>query len=119
LVVDSQSHIGWKHLLFGRLSKEWARVQHNHIHSEELDPDKFSGDSWGTKVIQQLWTGFLSLWTERNKALHGITHEENEAKSEYQNAFTAFFFGASKVEAHLRQYSRPCRTSGSITREYQ
>ncbi len=35
--IDSQSAIGWKHILFGRLSSKWLRVQDEHVVSDGLD----------------------------------------------------------------------------------
>jgi hypothetical protein len=78
-VVDSQSAIGWQHLLFGRLSSEWIRAQDAHVATEELDPAKSSGATWATTVTKHIWQSLLALWLLRNKSLHGETHAENEA----------------------------------------
>jgi hypothetical protein len=51
-VVDSQSAIGWQHLLFGCLSKSWLSAQDAHIAAEALDPSKSSGATWATAVTK-------------------------------------------------------------------
>jgi hypothetical protein len=78
-VVDSQSVIGWHHLLFGRLSSAWIQAQDAHVIEAKLDPSKSSGSSWAILVLQHIWKSLLALWLLRNKSLHGDTHSENEA----------------------------------------
>jgi hypothetical protein len=77
-VVDSQELIGWHHLLFGRFSSEWAKIQGQHVDTEGLDKDKFSGSGWTAKIIKHIWRAIMAHWTVRNKALHGDTPLENE-----------------------------------------
>jgi hypothetical protein len=78
-VIDSQSAIGWKHILFGRLSSEWLRVQDEHVDAAKLDKGKYSGQTWATQVTKHIWQRLLALWSLRNKSLHGDTFQENEA----------------------------------------
>ncbi len=78
-VIDSQSAIGWKHLIFGRLSSEWLRVQDEHVATEKLDSGKFSGKTWATQVIKHIWQRLQALWLLRNKSLHGDTFQANTA----------------------------------------
>jgi hypothetical protein len=78
-VIDSQTAIGWRHLLFGRLSSAWVRAQDAHVATEKLDPSKSSGATWATAVTQHIWQSLLALWLLRNKSLHGETHADNEA----------------------------------------
>jgi hypothetical protein len=77
--VTTQESIGWHHLLFGRFSSEWARIQNQHVATERLDKDKFSGPAWSSKIIQHIWRALMDHWTVRNTALHGDTPQENEA----------------------------------------
>jgi hypothetical protein len=53
-VVTAQSTIGWKHILFGRLSLEWNRVQDEHVAKEKLDAGKYSGTTWITQVTKNI-----------------------------------------------------------------
>ena len=54
-VVDSQTSIGWSHLLFGRLSSKWIRVQDAYVAAEELSSEKYSGKAWASQVIKHIW----------------------------------------------------------------
>jgi hypothetical protein len=77
-VLASQATVGWHHLLVGRLSTDWARIQLTHATMEKLDKDKFSGPSWTSKLIKHIWKALMAHWQVRNEAL-GDTPEENEA----------------------------------------
>jgi hypothetical protein len=78
LVVTSQAAIGWKHLIYGRCSSEWARIQEKHARAEKLDSKLFTGKSWTRKVIRYFWHAFQDLWKVRNTDLHGTTFAEGE-----------------------------------------
>jgi hypothetical protein len=78
LLVDSQTAIGWNHLLFGRFSLEWARIQEGYTRAEKLDPKFYNGKAWTTKVTKLIWRAFRALWLLRNADLHGITFAEGE-----------------------------------------
>jgi hypothetical protein len=44
MLVNSQSKIGWQHLLKGRFSKQWTKVQgRNTLEDPELDQEKQLG----------------------------------------------------------------------------
>jgi hypothetical protein len=70
-VVTSQTAIGWKHFLFGRLSVEWAQAQRLYIVTAGQNADKYSGHAWTAKIITHLWRAILAHWSTRNEALHG------------------------------------------------
>ena len=78
-VIVSQSAIGWKHILYGRLSSEWLRSQDEHVVSNSLDSGKYSGKTWATQVTKHIWQNLLALWLLHNKSLHVDTFQENEA----------------------------------------
>jgi hypothetical protein len=79
VVVDSQSRIGWPHILFGRLSSAWSVLQKEHLVREEIDQKKFSAAHWTSKVHKYIWQRLHALWLLRNTALHGTTFQESEA----------------------------------------
>jgi hypothetical protein len=66
-VINSQSTIRWKQILFGRLSLEWLQIQDKHV------------ATWATQVTKHTWQSLLALWLLQNKALQGDTFQENEA----------------------------------------
>ena len=74
-VALSQSLIGWKHLLRGRISIHWARLQQEYM--GDFDPKK-NGQTWATTVIQEILQGWLDLWTLRNKDRHGHDHQTKQ-----------------------------------------
>jgi hypothetical protein len=78
LIVTSQAAIGWRHLVYGRCSSEWARLQEHHARAKKLDPKLFTGKSWTRKVIRYFWYAFQDLWKVRNTDLHGTTFAEGE-----------------------------------------
>jgi hypothetical protein len=79
VLVDSQSRIGWHHIIFGRLSKAWSALQKVHIAAEEIDEKKYSASRWTAKVHKYIWQRLHALWLLRNTSLHGTTFTENEA----------------------------------------
>jgi hypothetical protein len=78
-VVDSQSRIGWPHIIFGRLSSSWSAMQKQHLIDEEIDQKKFSASHWTSKVHKYIWQRLHALWLLRNTSLHGTTFQESEA----------------------------------------
>ncbi len=79
VLVDSQSRIGWPHILFGRLSTSCSQLQKLHIQTEELDEKKYSASRWTAKVHKYIWQRLHSLWLLRNTSLQGSTFTESEA----------------------------------------
>jgi hypothetical protein len=77
-LVASQTGIGWRHMLYGRLSTEWASLQELYARSEELNCKIFTGKSWAHKITKYFWHAFQALWTVRNTDLHGTTFAEGE-----------------------------------------
>jgi hypothetical protein len=77
-LVDSQTAIGWQHIIFGRFSIEWSNMQESHARAEKLDPKIYSGKSWTTKVTKHIWRAFRALWLLRNADLHGTTFAEGK-----------------------------------------
>jgi len=56
----SQQSIGWKHLYYGQLSKQWT--QFLVTHHPELDPLHIL-----TKMLGFMWTHLLNIWNSCNK----------------------------------------------------
>jgi hypothetical protein len=83
-VIDSQSVIGRKHILFGRPSSKWLHVQDQHVVAAKLDSGNHSGKTWATQVTKHIWQRLLTLWSLCNKSLHGDTFQENEATQRSQ-----------------------------------
>ena len=58
----SQSAIGWRHLLQGRLSTEWSRV---YCFIRKYPFPSIQGDMWCRKLIIAIWRVVLNLWAQR------------------------------------------------------
>jgi hypothetical protein len=76
--MDSQTAIGWKHLIFGHFSLAWACIQEVHTCAKKLDPKFYNGKAWTTKVTKHIWRAFCALWLLRNANLHGTTFAEGK-----------------------------------------
>jgi hypothetical protein len=65
------------HMLYGRCSNEWARLQDIYARAENLDSKLFTGKPWTQKVTRYVWQAFQALWKVRNTNLHGTTFAES------------------------------------------
>ena len=104
--TDEQNEIGWKNLLYGFVSPQWARIQqreYNRIGSRR------TGRRWVTQLIKQLWVVIWDQWKDRNKKLHdGDTmdefHDLSDVHIEINHEFAS---GApANCPAHLRYWFR-------------
>ncbi len=59
-IHQSQQTIGWKHLYYGRLSKQWT--QFLATYHPDLDPSRTLA-----KILGIVWTHMLQIWTSRNE----------------------------------------------------
>jgi hypothetical protein len=48
--LASQRDIGWNNFIMGRLSEQWAPIQHTYFHGK-----KTTGCSWAASLIVHLW----------------------------------------------------------------
>ena len=66
-IYKDQSLIGWRNLLSGFVSVEWASVQNRYYKWLGL---KRTGKRWVTMLIKKLWDISWDQWEDRNGALH-------------------------------------------------
>ena len=66
-IYTDQCIIGWRNLLRGFVSVEWANVQDKYYKWLGL---KRTGKRWVTMLIKKLWDVSWSQWEDRNGALH-------------------------------------------------
>ena len=66
----SQSKIGWDQFFRGRITKDWQHAIQT-FYSERQPGKSFTPDQWMRTTIDALWTFSLTLWRQRNAALHG------------------------------------------------
>jgi hypothetical protein len=69
-LIREQDQIGWSQIFQGRLTTQWSLLQQDHYSG--LKPVKGQdGTSWSRHILSHIFTHWLSLWDERNKARHG------------------------------------------------
>ena len=66
-VFVSQQKIGWRQLMGGCLSVEWARAQQAYYQWRDI---RRTGKRWAVALIRKLWEIAWDLWSDRNDALH-------------------------------------------------
>jgi hypothetical protein len=71
--IESQTHIGWNHLLLGCLSKLWIPLQQEYY--ESLGTKK-SGCTWAVGLITQAWQLAWSHWEHRNHINNSTIHPD-------------------------------------------
>ena len=58
-LIDSQTEMGWQHLLFWQFSSEWASLQDQHINTKNLDKWHLSSAKWISKVTSIFGKHFI------------------------------------------------------------
>jgi hypothetical protein len=67
---QSQSKIGWDQFFRGRIAKDWKPAIQSYYH-ERQPGDSYTPDQWMRTTIDAIWKLALTLWRQRNAALHG------------------------------------------------
>ena len=70
-LILQQNRLKWRQLFNGRMSKEWCRLQHQHLAEKHLASNKLTGHLWCVSVINALWIAWYDMWTSQNKKVHG------------------------------------------------
>lgn len=90
-VALAQQSIGWKHILKGRLSKEWITYMGNSIGSDATKTK--NAITWATDIIKTIFNQCLALWKMRNEERHGHDYklrreaEQNQAVREMEQLY--------------------------------
>ena len=74
--INTQSHIGWRHIFSGKLSQEWLHLQEQNT-KVSIGRKRLSY-VWGASIIEVLLKHFILLWELRNEEVHGKTAEKQE-----------------------------------------
>ena len=87
---EEQTRIGWKHLLMGRIGKNWREANEILTRDYRRPVDKVT---WGARLIRAALNNAVDLWMERNKAVHGRTGKGKTSDEEnHQIISTIKFF---------------------------
>ena len=88
----SQSKIGWDQFFRGRIAKDWKLAIRTY-YQERQPGDSFTPDQWMRTTIEALWKLAMTLWRQRNAALHGTDSAltmENQRKEAVTKATTIY-----------------------------
>jgi hypothetical protein len=66
----AQGKIGWDQFFRGRIAKDWKLAIQTY-YKERQPGDSYTSDQWMRTTINAIWKLALTLWRQRNAALHG------------------------------------------------
>ena len=66
-IFDKQAKIGWRPLMGGYLTEQWARVQGTYL---KWCGSRKSPRRWAAALIKKLWGITWDQWEDRNGAIH-------------------------------------------------
>jgi hypothetical protein len=67
--IEAQNNIGWRHILFGRISRDMIQTMEEHYRNIPVNPKQYTGDRWVRKLIINIWSTMLKLWNKRNEII--------------------------------------------------
>jgi hypothetical protein len=70
-LIAAQNKIGWLNLFKGTMSSQWRDIQQSYYKTSALKEKHHTGSYWLTCIIKQLNDFTHTMWTCRNKILHG------------------------------------------------
>ena len=99
-VIQQQSRIGWKQMLYGRFSTKWIYLFE--IHNTSTQKKYKDGERWLTELILIIWTNLRYRWNLRNN----IVHDETKSTSARARAQQ---LEISHLYANQHQFSSQCQ----------
>jgi len=70
-LINQQNNVGWRQLFSGRMSREWSRLQDDHLCVSKLAGKTRTGRLWTTTIITAVWKQWDIVWKLRNGVIHG------------------------------------------------
>jgi hypothetical protein len=77
--IQDQTRIGWQQIFFGRISCKIMSYIETTLRLKGVEKWRNSGMKWTTRMIQNIWDTFLSLWSHRNNL---IFNNQESAKAD-------------------------------------
>jgi hypothetical protein len=71
-LIESQTAIGWYHILLARMSTQWSSYQEKFLRQHTNRHKSLSGKKWTRQICTIIITSWLDLWTKRNTERHGV-----------------------------------------------
>jgi len=87
-VAQSQTLIGWEHVLDGWLTVEWCA--HQEAYWAQWKCWK-SSKRWTTELVKNLWNIVWDMWDHQNKALHNLESYCNDILDSQINQVRALY----------------------------
>ena len=103
-IFQNQLNLGWFAFLSGLIHPSLVTLQQQHY---SLQSKKYTGASWTTQIIQQLWHHLFELWLLRNQALHQRTIDDNHGIEHLDYSIS--------VEYHIGPLGLPSHFNGYFT----
>jgi len=95
---EIQEQIGWEHVFYGRLGRQWESLskysQQNH--------NRLCAHKWTGKTIKKCWEFGLELWKTRNGLIHGANGTTSQLeKDRVQEIIRTLFHHREEMESQL------------------
>ncbi|KAI2509155.1 hypothetical protein MHU86_5274 [Fragilaria crotonensis] len=83
-VIFQQNAIGWEHILLGRFSSEWSRLQDEYYarRAQSTETKRQTGQRWQIAIISSIWKQWFLIWAIRIKPYTERTHDCRHKQSE-------------------------------------
>ena len=109
-LIIQQNEIGWRHLLRGRFSNEWQRIQNDYYYRYR-NKAKFrrTGIMWQKQLILTMWAGWYDVWKMRNEQVHGSTAETRAQadRRDTERQLTAIYASRNLLEPRVQELLAP------------
>ena len=76
-VLASQTEIGWKHFIRGRISIAFKSQLVHYFNTNKLGK-RYYVQSWYSKVISGLWSIHLTEWRNFSSTIHGVDNKDKD-----------------------------------------
>jgi len=83
--ILDQMAIGMQHVIRGRLSQQWRKLQVLHLQSTSATSSVAHDQSkkWGKALVTLLWKTNIAIWTLRNNTLHASSNTHHAKKQDW------------------------------------
>jgi hypothetical protein len=85
---EQQRRIGWDQFFRGRIAIAWKYAIRTY-YAERRPGDSFTPDQWMRTTIKAIWDFSMTLWRQRNAALHGENGTLSKEKTRRETAARA------------------------------
>jgi hypothetical protein len=106
-LIDQQTSIGWRQIINGRLSSEWAKIQEEYYarQEEQNRQRKMTGKQWLSNIIGEIWEAWFRIWETRNQDIHGFDASTRTAaiKRQVESSLRDIYAVRHQLEPSVRE----------------